>query len=144
LSKCGLTDLAFVGLRFTWCNGREGEQKTLIQLDRMVANEKWLELYPEAKVYHNSMSTLDHCLLSLWLRKRQPSRPIKKRFFFKAMWTRDERCRGVIESTWDPLNGNPKVSFQDRLKQCQSQLQTWNRRVFGNVNRELKLKQRHL
>ena len=110
----------------------------------MVANEKWTELYPEAKVYHKSMSTSDHCLLSLWLRKRQPSRSTKKRFFFEAMSTRDEQCRGVIESAWDPLNGNPELSFQDRVKQCKVQLQDWNRRVFGNVNRELKSKQRHL
>ncbi|KAL0009864.1 hypothetical protein SO802_004972 [Lithocarpus litseifolius] len=144
LYECGLIDLGFMGPRFTRCNGRGGEQRTLVRLDRMVANEEWLEIYPEAKVYHRSMSTSDHCLLALWLQKRKPSRPIKKRFFFEAMWTRDERCREVIEAAWDPLNGNPEELFQDRLKHCQVQLLNWNRRVFGNVNRELKLKQRRL
>nr|POE75657.1 hypothetical protein CFP56_42805 [Quercus suber] len=72
----------------------------------MVANEKWMEIYPEAKVHHISMLTSDHCLLSLWLRKRKPSRLMKKRFFFEAIWTRDERCREVIESAWDLLNRN--------------------------------------
>lgn len=33
LYRCGLTDLGFVGPRFTWCNGREGEQRTLVRLD---------------------------------------------------------------------------------------------------------------
>ena len=39
LSNCGLIDLGFVGQRSTWCNGRIGEQRTLVRLDRMVANE---------------------------------------------------------------------------------------------------------
>ena len=28
LSRCGLLDLGFVGQRYTWCNGRFGEQRT--------------------------------------------------------------------------------------------------------------------
>ena len=39
LSDCGLIDLGFVGQRSTWCIGRIGEQRTLVRLDRMVANE---------------------------------------------------------------------------------------------------------
>ena len=41
LNLCGLLDLGFVGQRFTWCNGRFGEQRTLISLDKIVANERW-------------------------------------------------------------------------------------------------------
>ena len=39
LSVCGLSDLGFVGRRYTRCNGRFGDQRTLIRLDRMVAND---------------------------------------------------------------------------------------------------------
>jgi len=40
LSRCGLFDLGFVGLRFTWCNRRLGDQRTLLRLDKMVANDE--------------------------------------------------------------------------------------------------------
>ena len=50
LSYCGLFDLGFVGQRFTWCNERFGEQRTLVRLDRMLANEKWLGKFPTAQV----------------------------------------------------------------------------------------------
>ena len=33
LSRCGLHDLGFVGQRYTWCNGRFGEQRTKLRLD---------------------------------------------------------------------------------------------------------------
>lgn len=56
LFDCGLIDLGFVGQRFIWCNGSIGEQRTLVRLDRIVANENWLALFPEAKVYHRAMT----------------------------------------------------------------------------------------
>ena len=96
LGRCSLIDLGFVGQNFKWCNGRFGEQRTLLRLDKMVANEGWVERFPKARVFHSSMSISNHCLLSLSLCKRQNRRPIKKRFLFEAMWTRDARCREVV------------------------------------------------
>ena len=60
LDRCGSFDLGFVGQRFTWCNGWYGDQRTKLRLDRMVANEDWLRLHPEANVHHFSMSISDH------------------------------------------------------------------------------------
>ena len=59
---------------------------------------------------------------------------------FEAMWTREEVYREVIEKAWDPLNSNLELQIQDRLNCCQAHLQTWNRRVFENVNKILKQK----
>ena len=64
LNVCGLFDLGFIGQRYTWCNGRFGDQRTLLRLDRMVANNGWRAKFPETKVYHVSMATLDHCLIA--------------------------------------------------------------------------------
>ena len=144
LSECGLVDLGFVGQRYTWCNSRIGEQRTLVRLDRMVANEKWLNIFGEAKVYHRAMAASDHCLLNLSLRHRTRKKGERKRFMFEAMWTREEGCRKVIEDAWDPLNCNPDMQVPYRLKCCQESLKSWNKRVFGNVNKTLKLKQNRL
>ena len=90
-------DLGFVGQRFTWCNGRIGDQRTLVRLDRMVANEAWLNMFPEAKVVHRSMAASDHCLLSLSVRMRETRKVARKRFMFEEMWTREEGCREVVD-----------------------------------------------
>ena len=144
LSNCGLFDLGFVGQRFTWCNGRIREQRTLVRLDRMVANKEWLNLFPEVKVVHRSMVAYDHCLLSLSLRMRELRKVARKRFMFEEKWTREEGCREVVERAWDPLDCNLEMSIQKRLKSYWVNLQNWNSKVFGNVSKVLKQKQSHL
>ena len=57
---------------------------------------------------------------------------------FEEMWTREEGCREVIETAWDPLNFNPDMSIQKRLQSCKDHLQDWNYKVFGNVTKVLK------
>ena len=97
LNACGLYDLGFVGQRYTWCNGRFGDQCTLIRLDRIVANDAWRTKFPEALVYHVSMTASDHCLLALSLKRSRIQRKRHKRFFFEAMWAREAGCKEVIE-----------------------------------------------
>lgn len=82
----------------------------LLRLDRMVANEGWSERFLEVRVLHSSMPISNHYLLILNLSKRQPRKPIKRRFIFESMWTREGRCREVVDMAWDPLRGGPKWS----------------------------------
>ena len=124
LGRFGLFDLGFVGQRFTWSNGRYGDQRTKQQLGRMVANEDWLRLHPEASVHHLSMSNSDHCMVVLALKCNQPTKPTKKRFMFEEMWTREEGCRKVIASIWDPLSCDLGITIMEKLKRCQDQLQS--------------------
>ncbi|KAK7860942.1 hypothetical protein CFP56_029135 [Quercus suber] len=123
---------------YTWCDGRAGEQRTKLRLDRMVASESWLDRFPNASVHHVSMSISDHCLLSLCLHRRKPRKPARKRFFFEAMWTREAGCRELIEDVWDPVGRDSRATIMDRLQNCQEQLSRWNWRVFGNVNNTLR------
>lgn len=98
LSRCEFHDLGYIGQHHTWCNGRFGDQQTLLKLDKMEANEAWMRIFPEARVQHASMSISNHCLLALTLTRRLPQKPIKKRFFFEVMWTREEGCREIVEA----------------------------------------------
>lgn len=144
LSWCGLFDLGFVGQHFTWCNGRLRDHRTLLRLDRVMANASWFELFQEARVRHCSMSSSDHCLLMLTQKNGQPKKPGRKRFLFEEMWVRELGCREVVEGAWDPYRGGADYKIMYRLKNCQLSLQSWNWRVFGNVNRILKQKQDRL
>lgn len=144
LSRCEFHDLGFIGQHHTWCNWRFGNQWTLLKLDKMEVNEAWMRIFSEARVQHVSMSILDYCLLALTLTRRLPQKPIKKRFFFEVMWTREEDCREIVEAAWDLLWVDPENKVIDRIKCCQEQLQKWNWKVFGNVNKGLRQKNERL
>ena len=144
LSRCELHDLGYFGQHYTWCNGRFGDQRTNLKLDRMVANKAWMRIFPQARVQHVSLSISDHCLLALSIKRRQPQKPAKKGFFFEEMWTREEGCREIVESAWDPLWVDPEYKVTDRIRSCQNQLQKWNWKVFGNVHQVLRQKKERL
>ena len=42
LDYCGMHDLGFIGYRFTWSNGRIGDQNVQECLDRFVGNSQWI------------------------------------------------------------------------------------------------------
>lgn len=89
--------MGFVRQRYNWCNGRVGEQRTKLRMDRMVASEIWISNFSEASVHHFTMSISDHCLLSLFLHRRQPRKLERNRSFSEDMWTKEAGCKEVIE-----------------------------------------------
>ena len=97
--------------------------------------------FPGACVHHFSTSISNHCLLALSLKQSQPQVQSKKHFFFEAIWIREEGCKEVVESAWDPLRGDPEIKIMDRSKSYQKHLKRWNWKVFGNINNVLKQKQ---
>ena len=146
LDFCGLKDLGFSGLPFTWCNRRFDGNVVWVQLDRAVASLEWVLKFPAVRLYHLSGLSSDH--KPIWL----CSDDIRKRFFrpnkpfgFEAMWIKDDRCEGAIHEAWD------KVSTADlignvllKVSNYQTHLSEWNKKVFGNVQRTLEKKRREL
>ncbi|KAL0009335.1 hypothetical protein SO802_010837 [Lithocarpus litseifolius] len=124
------SDLGFVGQRYTWYNGRVGKKRTLIRLDRVVANEARRSMFMDASVHHLAMFALDHCMIALNLKRKNPTRPAKR--------------RQIIKNAWDPLQDDTYFQIHERLRSCQDHLQRWNREVFGNVNKTLRVKQQQV
>ena len=62
------------------------------------------------------MSNFDHCMLVLALKRNQPRKPMKKRFMFEAMWMKEEGCREIIDSVWDPLSNDMGLTIMDKLR----------------------------
>ena len=60
LLHCGLIDLGFMGNRFTWNNGCEGDAYVQQRLDQASATLEWREIFPQGQVCHLTASYSNH------------------------------------------------------------------------------------
>ena len=74
LLHCGLNNLGFIGIIFTWRNGRPGRAFVQERLDRACANTEWREIYPFARVHHLHVAYSDHEPILIILQHRKSHR----------------------------------------------------------------------
>ncbi|MBA0577062.1 hypothetical protein Golob_023916 [Gossypium lobatum] len=79
LEDCTLRDLGFSGRWFTWERGNLPETNIRERLDRGVAMDDWISLFPNFQVRHMSHSFSDHCPL-LITTKQEDKRRFAKEF----------------------------------------------------------------
>lgn len=86
---------------FIWNNRRGGEHNIRERLDRCVANETWLELWPKATVEHIVWEGSDHLPVILHLCGTGPiSQQGAKGRKFDAYWCHDEDFEEVVKAEW--------------------------------------------
>lgn len=84
IEDCGLVDHGFYGPKYTWSNGRGLCSIVWKRLDRGLANDQWLEMFPAATVSHLASTGLDHNPLLLELHIMQDNG--KQYFKFLNCW----------------------------------------------------------
>lgn len=95
LVNTGGIDLGFNGRKFMLENKKDGLARIKERIDRAVACNLWMELYPDAWVLHLRMEQSDHCPVLIDTKKKISHfhRPFK----FLQAWTMDDSCNPIIE-----------------------------------------------
>ena len=137
LDECGFSDLGFIGQKFTWCKRLTGGVTIWERLDKAVANQEWISMFPSYSVTHLDTIFLDHKPLSihmegLLIRNQRPWR-------FKQVWLNDESCRTTVEAAWESpfFSSNPMSVVEANMNNYQRYLKEWSRVSFGNISRAL-------
>ncbi|XP_042958111.1 uncharacterized protein LOC122293658 [Carya illinoinensis] len=137
LEEKGLRDLGFSGKPFTWCNRREGDI-ICERLDRFLGNLMWCEAFPFTHVQHGVAAYSDHTPIWLDSNGGLTKRKGHRLFRFEAMWIRDRDCTHIVERVWDESEGIGNCNdLMGKISKCGVELSKWNRRSFGNVQKEL-------
>ncbi|KAA3460557.1 reverse transcriptase [Gossypium australe] len=89
LDECQLMDMGFQGTWFTWERGNLPKTNIRERLDRGVANEKWMHLFPKGSIRHLTHSISDHCPLLIHT-GNEDKFCRRSRFKFEAWWTLEE------------------------------------------------------
>lgn len=123
LSVLGVHDIKTLGGRFTWM-GRRSKYTIMSRIDRTLANDDWMELYPSATVSLFPWIGSDHRPLLLntegfkWKRS--------KAFRYDSRWRLYPELKKVMEHTWS--QGCSNISEGDILsiiKKCRGALAQW-------------------
>ena len=146
LDFCGFKDIGFTGLPFTWCNNRFDGPLVWVRLDRALASAEWMLKFPSVRLHHLAGFSSDHkpiwlCSDDVHRRFYRPQKP----FRFEEMWLKDEGCEGVVNAAWDvSVEADPMLKVLHKVNNCQSQLKSWNKNVFGNIRGTLVQKRKLL
>jgi hypothetical protein len=128
LADARLQDLGFMGPKYTWNNGRPGNEFTMERLDRAVANMEWSDTWREAGLEVLTCCSSDHLPLLLTL-NRSGARDYNKRrpFRFEIRWAKNEELKNLVRDTWaerGPSN-DPWVGFKRKIHKCQKVIKKW-------------------
>lgn len=130
VNECGLIDLGFVGEKYTWERSRGKSNWVQERLDRGLANQEWLNLFPAAEVRVLEVATSDHLPIFLQLNK-QVYVPKPKRFRFENLWLREKDCLNVVKNSWSIMRGR---GIMDKIGMCCTKLEEWG----GGLSAEYK------
>ncbi|KAM0880049.1 hypothetical protein ACQ4PT_033835 [Festuca glaucescens] len=138
LEVCELIDLGFSGVPYTYDNKRRGRKNVKVRLDRVVADNRWHNLFTEARVMHKVSPCSNHCPIVLHCVKEEErvQRPHYKRY--EVMWEREPSLPEHISNAW--AAAGPKADLgkvTSGLNEVMKHLQEWSKIKFGSVKFQL-------
>uniref|UniRef100_A0A803NKW4 Endonuclease/exonuclease/phosphatase domain-containing protein n=1 Tax=Cannabis sativa TaxID=3483 RepID=A0A803NKW4_CANSA len=136
---CGLHDLPFSGARYTWHNNCVNGTNVKERLDYAFINNAWPHLFGATEVSHLDFFKSDHRALLLSLNHVAPavSQRFKSRFHFEALWLKEEEASDIILKNWVTSIADPILQIANNLSACSFHLQTWHRRKYGELPRQI-------
>ncbi|KAI9099564.1 hypothetical protein K1719_024569 [Acacia pycnantha] len=123
-----MRDVGFVRPEFTWKRGTSEAR-----LDRMLVNDQWLSMFPDASVVHLPFFKSDHKPILLRLATDlcmpRPNRP----FRFIAAWTLHAKFDEFVKETW-----RQDTSWPINMSQFTQACSEWNKEVFRHTEKRKK------
>ncbi|KAL8548727.1 hypothetical protein ACS0TY_007839 [Phlomoides rotata] len=97
-----MKELEVLGPRLTWINKRSGKGRIWEKLDRFVANEAWLQLFPVAKASNLGFYGSDHMAIKVQLNFACETtvNMDQKRFFSENKWMMEEGFSQAVKDAW--------------------------------------------
>lgn len=127
LMETGLANMPYTGCTFTWSNGH-----TNCKLDRVVANDAWMQRVGPVYVQFCTPGISDHSPSLVRFGDAPPSRRIP--FRFKDLWSRDESFIELVTAAWaTPIHGYTMHQVVGKLKVVKSSLKTLNLSKYSNL-----------
>uniref|UniRef100_A0A803QEQ7 Reverse transcriptase zinc-binding domain-containing protein n=1 Tax=Cannabis sativa TaxID=3483 RepID=A0A803QEQ7_CANSA len=98
ISHCQLEDVKATGNFFTWTNKQQGDDRIYSKIDRIMANQTWLDKYPTDEASFMNEGLFDHtpAILTLYPQWQGGKKP----FRYFRMWKNHPEYEVKLRETW--------------------------------------------
>jgi hypothetical protein len=143
---CDFSDLGYKGPKFTWSNCCEEHNFIKERLDRGVANSSWREMYPEAEIMVEAITSSDHAVLLASLSGNNFMRQKNQRFRYESSWAVENDFQDVCTRAWNGpiIHGSLWQRVGQKLHRCKSDLVRWKRATCGQTKKSIQRLQNRL
>jgi hypothetical protein len=140
LSDCNLNDMDFSGDPFTWRRGQIRER-----LDRAIADDNWMQMFPNASLSHLDCIKSDHRPILLETEQTVLLSHSNGSIKFEAKWLKEDGFRDIVANAWTQAAVDlPDSGVRDRLAHMHAALHAWDNDILRQPKRRLRAAQRKL
>jgi hypothetical protein len=137
INSCGLQDLGYKGDIFTWNNRQQDNHFIKARLDRFLATNDWINLFPNFFNTHLLRYKSDHNPILLDFSNvvySMQNHHQRKIIRYEQVWARDENHRNIVKDVWSTNRG----TTTQKLNKTLSSLHHWGSNRFGIIPKRIK------
>ncbi|KAL2931584.1 hypothetical protein RDABS01_036994 [Bienertia sinuspersici] len=123
MQNCAFIDLGASGNKFTWFNKRRSHP-IYERLDRCLANQQWLNLFPDYAVTNLSRMSSDHCPVVLNLKQQNLTN--SKKFNFEPGWLKTNEFNQLVVNNWISYPGDLSCKLEKMGKDIAAWAENFN------------------
>ncbi|KAL2898189.1 60 kDa chaperonin 1 [Bienertia sinuspersici] len=120
MEACGMQDIPYSGHYYTWSNKQVASERVFTKLDRVMANDQWLEVYKGMNAIFLVEGCSDHS--PALLRMNQGEGSGKKPFKYYRMWQQASDYKVRVKAAWESnIQGTAMFNLVQKMKRYKQQ-----------------------
>ncbi|XP_062119269.1 uncharacterized protein LOC133833020 [Humulus lupulus] len=132
VANCQLEDVKYSGNLYTWCNKQHGEDRIYSKIDRVLANQIWLSLFPDAEAVFFEEGLFDHTPAVLTVYSNVPCG--RKPFKYFKMWSTHPKYFEKVKLLWQQqVTGTKMYRVITKLKALKAVFKEINAQGYSDI-----------
>ncbi|CAL1403462.1 unnamed protein product [Linum trigynum] len=123
-----------IGSWFTWRNKHSNNYNPIARrIDKILVNEKWLDVFPQSLVQIVVPGVSDHC--GLYVQTNSGLYTLPKPFKFFLLWRQHPQYSGILRESWQvEAAGVPYYVLYKKLREFKGKLKSFNQTVYYDIS----------
>uniref|UniRef100_A0A803Q408 Reverse transcriptase domain-containing protein n=1 Tax=Cannabis sativa TaxID=3483 RepID=A0A803Q408_CANSA len=132
VNDCQISDIKSSGCFFTWSNRQQASDRIYSKIDRVLANQAWLDFFTRVEALFLNEGTFDHTIIVLNVYPAAPGG--KKPFKYFRMWSSHASYHTEVKKIWEgKISGSKMFQVVSKLKILKNFFRDLNREHYSDI-----------